>query len=76
LGRCGVRPGALVDCGGDRLRHHLGDHGFIKSIYMFDPNGIRVELTTKITEDEALVEAADHAHDALKKWTEEENART
>ncbi|XWN34087.1 MAG: VOC family protein [Devosia sp.] len=52
------------------------DHGFIKSIYMFDPNGIRVELTTKITEDEALVEAADHAHDALKKWTEEKNART
>ncbi|MEO1104441.1 MAG: VOC family protein, partial [Pseudomonadota bacterium] len=50
------------------------DHGFIKSIYMFDPNGIRVELTTKITEDEELAAAADHAHDALARWTKQKRA--
>ncbi|MEM8550902.1 MAG: VOC family protein [Pseudomonadota bacterium] len=47
------------------------DHHFIKSIYMFDPNGIRVELTTKVTEDEELAKAEDHAHEALAKWTKQ-----
>ncbi|MEM8662857.1 MAG: VOC family protein [Pseudomonadota bacterium] len=51
------------------------DHGFIKSIYMFDPNGIRVELTTKVTEDEELASAADHAHEALAKWTRQKSAK-
>ncbi|MEM7695665.1 MAG: VOC family protein [Pseudomonadota bacterium] len=51
------------------------DHHFIHSIYVFDPNGIRVELTTKVIEDAELAKAADHAHAALDKWTAQKVSR-
>jgi catechol 2,3-dioxygenase-like lactoylglutathione lyase family enzyme len=44
--------------GARRLREHgvevVGplDHGFIRSVYFFDPNGIRMEFTRKVAPDE------------------------
>lgn len=46
------------------------DHGIIRSIYFFDPNGIRVELTTP-TMPPAVMEAhALRAHAELEAWNQ------
>ena len=45
------------------------DHGIIKSIYFFDPNGIRLELTTRTATAEEMADHAAHAHEALAAWT-------
>ncbi|MCG8693761.1 MAG: VOC family protein [Minwuiales bacterium] len=45
------------------------DHGIIKSIYFFDPNGIRLELTTRTATAEEMADHASHAHEALAAWT-------
>lgn len=53
----------------------LVDHEFIKSIYFFDPNGLRLEITTR-TEPPGFVEAAAReAHDVLADWTRRKAAR-
>lgn len=44
------------------------DHHIIQSIYFFDPNGLRVEITTKTAEDAELAKHATNAHEALAKW--------
>lgn len=44
------------------------DHEFVESIYFFDPNGIRLEITTRIVPDENLKDYAAHAHAELQKW--------
>jgi catechol 2,3-dioxygenase-like lactoylglutathione lyase family enzyme len=46
------------------------DHEFVESIYFFDPNGIRLELTTKTVPDSHLETYAANAHAALRKWME------
>ena len=47
------------------------DHGFVHSIYMYDPNGVQVELTLKDQNYESiLAEDSAKAHDVLKEWTE------
>ena len=51
------------------------DHHIIKSIYFFDPNGIRLELTTRIASDEEMAAAEKHAHAALVSWTKEKAHR-
>ena len=44
------------------------DHHFIQSIYFFDPNGLRLEITAR-TEPPGYVEAQKRdAHQALKDW--------
>ena len=44
------------------------DHEFIQSIYFFDPNGLRLEVTAR-TEPEGFVEEQKRsAHQALKDW--------
>lgn len=44
------------------------DHGFIQSIYCFDPNGLRLEVTTR-TEPPGFRETqAAEAHAALAEW--------
>ena len=46
------------------------DHEFVKSIYFFDPNGIRLEITCEVIgEPERQVHRND-AHAALKAWTD------
>jgi catechol 2,3-dioxygenase-like lactoylglutathione lyase family enzyme len=51
------------------------DHGFVHSIYFFDPNGIRLELTTEtLSEGEAAAFKAS-AHGDLATWTKEKAGR-
>ena len=45
------------------------DHHIIQSIYFFDPNGIRLELTTPTVDDAAMNELAGRAHQDVREWT-------
>lgn len=48
------------------------DHGFIRSIYLRDPNGYIVELTVKVPNYDALMrEEATRARATLARWTRE-----
>ena len=53
------------------------DHHFIKSIYFFDPNGIRLELTTPSipATDPTLEKYERNAHDELAAWEREKSQR-
>lgn len=47
----------------------ITDHGFINSIYFFDPNGVRLELTVRTGSEEFHREARRDAHQRLADWT-------
>ena len=51
------------------------DHGFVKSVYFFDPNGVRLEFTTQTVPDAEMAHYAAEAHDALKAWNEAQARR-
>jgi catechol 2,3-dioxygenase-like lactoylglutathione lyase family enzyme len=51
------------------------DHHFIQSIYFFDPNGIRLELTTYTGSDAYMASKETAAHAELDAWTREKAAR-
>ena len=52
------------------------DHdGFVLSIYFFDPNGIRLELTVNTASDQTLTQYRRDAHAALNAWTAEKATR-
>jgi glyoxylase I family protein len=51
------------------------DHHIIHSIYFFDPNGIRLELTVKAIEDEEMKQLGSNAREELDGWTAEKAAR-
>jgi len=53
----------------------ITDHHIIKSIYFFDPNGIRVEFTTPTISDEAMRAKAAEARPKLEEWTREKARR-
>jgi catechol 2,3-dioxygenase-like lactoylglutathione lyase family enzyme len=44
------------------------DHGFVRSIYFFDPNGIRLELTTRTAPADRLEAYKARAHEQLAEW--------
>jgi glyoxylase I family protein len=44
------------------------DHEFVESIYFFDPNGIRLEITTRTAAEAELAEYAADAHARLEAW--------
>lgn len=47
------------------------DHGFVKSVYMYDPNGIQVEITCKTDRhDEIMTADGASAQEELRRWTE------
>ncbi|HKY92055.1 MAG TPA: VOC family protein [Nevskiaceae bacterium] len=47
------------------------DHGFVKSVYMYDPNGMQVELTTRTARhDQVMREEREHSRDVLRRWSE------
>lgn len=46
------------------------DHGFVQSIYFFDPNGIRLEITCEVTGEEYRETARDEAREQLKSWSD------
>lgn len=45
------------------------DHEFINSVYFFDPNGLRLEVTVRTEAPGYLVKAAAEARAALDDWT-------
>ena len=51
------------------------DHHFIRSIYFFDPNGIRLELTTFVGEPAYMAEKQEAAGSELAAWTSEKRLR-
>jgi catechol 2,3-dioxygenase-like lactoylglutathione lyase family enzyme len=50
------------------------DHHFVNSIYFFDPNGIRLELTVPVAPAEELAGYKLRARPALDAWTAERQA--
>ena len=45
------------------------DHHIFKSIYFFDPNGIRLELAAQVANEEQMAKDSTVAHGRLKEWT-------
>jgi glyoxylase I family protein len=45
------------------------DHHIFKSIYFFDPNGIRLELCAQLASPEQMHKDQQHAHAQLDAWT-------
>lgn len=46
------------------------DHHFVQSIYMWDPNGLQVEITARAPDHDAIMATeARGARDVLKAWT-------
>ncbi len=52
------------------------DHGFVQSIYFFDPNGIRLELTTETLGEGEAEQYKATAHELLAAWNAEKQGRT
>ena len=52
----------------------ITDHHFINSIYFFDPNGIRLELTVRTIEEAELERLGGNAHVQLAAWNSEKAA--
>lgn len=50
------------------------DHHFVHSIYFFDPNGIRLELTRRLDPPEYMAAKEASAHAELAAWTKEKAA--
>ena len=45
------------------------DHHIFKSIYFFDPNGVRLELTAQLADDVQMQKESTGVHDRLAEWT-------
>jgi hypothetical protein len=52
----------------------LVDHHFVKSIYFFDPKGLRLEVNARTEPPQYLSEAAAAARPALDEWTRSKRA--
>ncbi len=47
------------------------NHGFVHSIYFYDPNGLALEITSRDKEYDHIMEKdGEEAHKKLKQWTE------
>jgi catechol 2,3-dioxygenase-like lactoylglutathione lyase family enzyme len=57
-----------LEAGGIEVRG-IVDHEFIKSIYFFDPNGLRLEITTRTEEPGFVEHAAQTAHQQINEWS-------
>ncbi len=51
------------------------DHHIIQSIYFFDPNGIRLELTTPTASAAEMAGHAQRAHAEVARWTRAKQQR-
>ena len=45
------------------------DHHIFKSIYFFDPNGVRLELTAQLADEVQMQQESQTAHARLAEWT-------
>ena len=50
------------------------DHHIFKSIYFFDPNGVRLELTAQLADDAEMQQASTDVHNRLAEWTARKEA--
>ena len=51
------------------------DHGFVKSVYFSDPNGLPLEITSRVASHDAIMaEEADHARAIIANWTAKKQA--
>jgi glyoxylase I family protein len=46
------------------------DHHIFKSIYFFDPNGVRLELTAQLADEFQMLQESKTAHSRLAEWTQ------
>jgi catechol 2,3-dioxygenase-like lactoylglutathione lyase family enzyme len=52
------------------------DHGFVKSVYMYDPNGLQVEVTTKTPAyDRIMAGELQHARENIEAWAKRSRKR-
>ena len=47
----------------------ITDHHIFHSIYFFDPNGVRLELTSQLADEFQMLEESKPAHARLNEWT-------
>ena len=47
----------------------ITDHHIFHSIYFFDPNGIRLELTAQLADEFQMLEESKTAHARLAEWS-------
>ena len=47
----------------------ITDHHIFKSIYFFDPNGVRLELTAQLADDAHMQKESSNVHSTLAAWT-------
>ena len=50
------------------------DHHIFKSIYFFDPNGIRLEFTAQLADEFQMLQESKTAHARLAQWTQRKQA--
>lgn len=53
----------------------ITDHRIFKSIYFFDPNGVRLELTAQLASPEEMHAESLDVHEKIAQWTEQKKAR-
>lgn len=52
------------------------DHGFVHSVYMYDPNGLQVEITCKAPDYQAIMdEELAHVEELMASWTSKTRAQ-
>lgn len=52
------------------------DHGFVHSVYMYDPNGLQVEITCKAAAyAEIMAEERAHADELMQAWSQKTRAK-
>lgn len=52
------------------------DHGFVKSVYFSDPNGLPLEITVRVAAHDAIMaEEGAHAAAALAAWSDKKRAQ-
>jgi glyoxylase I family protein len=49
------------------------DHHIFKSIYFFDPNGVRLELSAQVADEFQMLKESTTAHARLDEWTARKN---
>lgn len=54
----------------------ITDHRVFKSIYFFDPNGVRLELCAQVASESQMVKEQKDVHQKLAEWTREKAQRT
>ena len=55
----------------EKIEHFILDHGYVYSLYCYDPNGMVLEFTTQVPlTEQFFADAAETAHEDIKRWME------